>query len=97
MDLECSDGECIVVFAECNELYTDVDLPKSADFYIPRSGLPTCPDGREIVPGMTLLSANAKIPCLKLWPIWNDVTSSIDNNNTYFLLLLQYHHPEKLF
>lgn len=74
LDLECNAGECIVVFAES----TPQDVPRNLEFYIPRSGLPACPDGWGIVRGLSLLRANAKIPCLKLWPNWGDAASSID-------------------
>ena len=82
--LKCKKEECVVLFAEPCEWKVlssaaKFDLPHSCQFYMYRSGLPSCPEGKPAVRGMTLLDANRKVPCFTLWPEWEHVTRSVSN------------------
>ncbi len=82
--LKCKKDECVVLFAEPCETkvlgrQAKYDLPHSCQFYMYRSGLPSCPEGLPAVRGMMLLDKNNKVPCFTLWEDWDRVTQSISH------------------
>lgn len=88
--LKCEPETCIVLFAENCEPskltsntarvaaeVAGADVPHSVSQYLQRAGLPTCPEGEELVRGLSALKSSPKLPCFIQWTDWSRVMKSV--------------------